>query len=178
MVVEPVGDYFSIPTDQQLATKTWYDRYTQTNIMNDASPIAYDQFSSLSINQLLKNAGHKSEVTRHDQTAGAYGAFVSGVLDLTGMSQPLYIVSPNMTSFGTALGPRGEHTIMRKVSADADYGGFGGLMLDTLQNEQDYFVCGGLTLKRLKIKLVNNHGQPINLNGTDWSFSIVFQDLQ
>ena len=178
MVVEPVGDYFSILTDQQLATKTWYDRYTQTNIMNDASPIAYDQFSPLSINHLLKNDGHKSGVTRHDQTAGAYGAFVSGVLDLTGMSQPLYIVSPNMTSFGTALGPRGEHTIMRKVSADSDYGGFGGLMLDTLQNEQDYFVCGGLTLKRLKIKLVNSHGQPINLNGTDWSFSIVFQNLQ
>ena len=146
--------------------------------MNDASPIPYDRYSPLSINHLLKNDGHKSGVTRHDQAAGAYGVFLSGVLDLTGMSQPLYITNPNMTAFGTFLGPRGEHTIMRKVSADADYGGFGGLMVDTLQNEQDYFVCGGLTLKRLMIKLVNSHGQPINLNETDWSFSIVFQDLQ
>ena len=44
VAVQPVGDYFSILTDQQLATKTWYDRYTQSNIMGDASPIAYDQF--------------------------------------------------------------------------------------------------------------------------------------
>ena len=56
-------------------------------------------------------------------------------------------------------------------------GGFGGHIVDTLQNEQDYFVCGGSTLKTLRFQLITSTGQIVNLNGADWSFSIIFQDM-
>ena len=83
-----------------------------------------------------------------------------------------------MTAFGTSQGPLGEHTIMRCICPnDASYGGFGGHIIDTLQNEQDYFVCGGSTLKTLRFKLMTITGQIINLNGANWSFSIIFQDM-
>ena len=109
---------------------------------------------------------------------GLHGAFSTGVLDLTGQSPPLFIVSPTMTAFGTSQGPLGEHTIMRCICAnDAPYGGFGGHIIDTLQNEQDYFVTGHATLKTIRFQLMTSTGQIINLNGADWSFSIIFQDM-
>ena len=55
---------------------------------------------------------------------GNFGSFLTGVLDLTGQSPPLFIVSPTMTAFGTSQGPLGEHTIMRCICPnDASYGG-------------------------------------------------------
>ena len=75
------------------------------------------------------------------------------------------------------MGPLGEHTIMRCICPDSDYGGFGGHIVDTLQNEQDYFVCGGSTLKTIRFFLMTSTGQIINLNGANWSFSVIFQDV-
>ena len=43
------------------------------------------------------------------------GAFVSGLLHLTGQSEPLYITSTNMSSLSSSLGPRGENIILRKI---------------------------------------------------------------
>ena len=109
---------------------------------------------------------------------GNFGSFLSGILDLTGQSPPLFLISPTMTAFGTSQGPLGEHTIMRCICPnDASYGGFGGHIVDTLQNEQDYFLCGGSTLKTLRFQLMTSTGQIINLNGANWSFSIIFQDM-
>ena len=86
---------------------------------------------------------------------------------------PLYISSPSLTAFGTALDPRGEHTIMKKINTKAP---FGQMILDNLTNDQDYFVCGGTTLKVITVSLINSHGHTMNLQA-DWSFSIVFQQL-
>ena len=192
--VDPIGNFFSVLTDAQLALDEWYHRFTFPSVLNDNVAIRYDRQSPASINHLLRHdgltratqmsaldsapvAGGADPVTRHDETGAAYGPWVTGVLDLTGMGQPLHIVSPNMTNFGTSMGPRGEHTIMRKVCPDSDHGGFGGHIVDTLQNEQDYFICGGLTLKTLSIQLVSSEGRVMDLNGANWSFSIIFQDL-
>jgi len=102
----------------------------------------------------------------------------SGFLNLHGRGEPLYLASPNLTSFGTSLGPRGEQTFLRKINPDPSYGGFGHVIVDVLQNEQDYFVCGGSNIiKTLEIQLVNSYGEVVPLNGTNISFSIVFQDL-
>ena len=192
--VQPIGNFFSILTDAQLALDEWYHRFNFPSVLNDNVAIRYDRHSPASINHLLRHegltrptemvvldtaplAGGADPVTRHDETGAAYGPWVTGFLDLTGMGQPLHIVSPNMTSFGTSMGPRGEHTIMRKVNPDSDHGGFGGHIVGTLQNEQDYFICGGLTLKTLSIQLVSSEGRVMDLNGANWSFSIIFQDL-
>ena len=41
---------------------------------------------------------------------------------------------------------------------------------------QDYFVCGGTTLKTLRIGLVNSFGHTLPIQ-QDWSMSIVFTQL-
>jgi hypothetical protein len=98
---------------------------------------------------------------------------VTNFINLLGEAVPLYISSPSLTAFGTALGPRGEHTIMKKINTKAP---FGQMILDNLTNDQDYFVCGGTTLKVITVSLINSHGHTMNLQA-DWSFSIVFQQL-
>ena len=100
--------------------------------------------------------------------------FTTNFLNLQGEAIPLYISSPSMTAFGTSLGPRGEHTIMKKINTKAP---FGQVILDNLTNDQDYFVCGGTTLKTVTIRLINSHGHTINMQA-DWSFSLVFQQLE
>ena len=166
---QQLSNYFSIYTDHQLSQAAIADSFAAAGIsLNPRSPT--------SINHLLRHEGH-GPVVRHDSIPGNLGSFLTGVLDLTGQSPPLFIVSPNMTAFGTSQGPLGEHTIMRCICPnDASYGGFGGHIIDTLQNEQDYFVCGGSTLKNLRFQLITITGQSVNLNGADWSFSIIFQD--
>ena len=167
---DQLQNHFEIYTDNQLETPS-------VQALFSARGISYGQRSPASINHLLCHTGHGA-TTKHDWGAGSHGSFHSGVLDLTGQSPPLFIVSPNMTAFGTSQGPLGEHTIMRCICPnDASYGGFGGHIIDTLQNEQDYFVCGGSTLKNLRFQLITITGQSVNLNGADWSFSIIFQDM-
>ena len=51
------------------------------------------------------------------------------------------------------------------------------MILDNLTNDQDYFVCGGTTLKTVTIRLINCFGHAMNLQA-DWSFSLVFQQLE
>ena len=86
---------------------------------------------------------------------------------------PLCITSPQLTSFGSTLGPRGEHTICKKVNAQSN--GFGGMILGMTQHEQDHIICGSANLQTLTFKLVNARGQVVNLNGGHMSFSILFQ---
>jgi hypothetical protein len=50
-----------------------------------------------------------------------------------------------------------------------DYGG-------TLQNqERSYF--GPVNLRKLGIRLISNKGDVIDLNGSDWSFSLLVESL-
>ena len=163
-----LNNYFSVLTDHQLSQPAVASQFT-------VAGIPLNRLSPSSINHLLRHDGHGPPL--RFQRVGNMGSFLSGVLDLTGQSPPLYIASPNMTAFGTSMGPIGEHTIMRCICPDGDYGGFGGHIVDTLQNEQDYFVCGGATLKTLRFCLMDSTGQIVNLNGANWSFSIIFQDM-
>ena len=96
----------------------------------------------------------------------------TGYLQLDG-HMPLYITSPQLTSFGSTLGPRGEHTICKKVNAQSL--GFGGQILDLTVHEQDHIICGGANLQTLTFRLVNARGMVVNLNGAHMSFSILFQ---
>ena len=42
-------------------------------------------------------------------------------------------------------------------------------------NKRDYF--GPVTLRKLHIKLMDDNGQPINLNGQDWQFSLLIDHV-
>ena len=62
---------------------------------------------------------------------------------------------------------------MKQINTKAP---FGQVILDNLTNDQDYFVCGGTTLKAIAVNLINSFGYRMNLQA-GWSFSLVFQQL-
>ena len=49
---------------------------------------------------------------------------------------------------------------------------YGGTLQD---NDRKYF--GPVNITKLRIQLLNDHGDVINLNGNNWSFSLVFEYL-
>ena len=49
---------------------------------------------------------------------------------------------------------------------------YGGTLQD---NDRKYF--GPVTITKLRIQLLNDHGDIVNLNGANWSFSFVFEYL-
>ena len=49
---------------------------------------------------------------------------------------------------------------------------FGGMLQD---NDRKYF--GPVNVRRITVQLVNDHGDIVNLNGTNWSFSIICEYL-
>ena len=102
------------------------------------------------------------------------GAFESGSLDLLGNSTPLYITSPELTSFGSSHGPRGESTIIRRISNSAD---FGYMIHDRGFYELDYFVGASPSIMTLSFRLQQQNGMTVNLHGAEWSFSLIFQEL-
>jgi hypothetical protein len=88
---------------------------------------------------------------------------------------PLYIVSPDICRFNSCQGPRGEHTILRRIGASAS---FGETLRDNLTTDLDYFIVASETLKTMRFKLVNGQGAVVPLHGAEWSFSIIFQPLE
>ena len=111
----------------------------------------------------VKNPESISEILmlgRGDNTLPIGAVGTTGYLQLDG-HMPLDITSPQLTSFGRTLGPRGEHTICKKVNAQSL--GFGGQILDLTQHEQDHIVCGGSNLQTLTFRLVNARGQVLSL---------------
>ena len=86
---------------------------------------------------------------------------------------PIYITCPSIGAFGTSMGPRGENIFIKKLNTKAP---FGQVIIDNAHHEQDYFVCGGTTLKTLSIRLVNSYGHTLPIQ-QDWSMSIVFTQL-
>ena len=108
--------------------------------------------------------------------SGSYGGiWTSGHLHLYGENVVLYIQSPELTSFNSSQGPQGESTIMRRINTNnVPYGSF---VCDKGFFELDYFVAACRSLKTFTIRLVNARGSEVNLNGHDWSFSLIFQEL-
>jgi hypothetical protein len=117
----------------------------------------------------------------YDNPVGAYPLnnvnrpFESNVLDLAAENLPLYIVSPDICRFNSSQGPRGEHTILRRIGASAS---FGETLRDNLTTDLDYFIVASETLKTMRFKLVNGQGAVVPLHGAEWSFSIIFQPLE
>ena len=81
-----------------------------------ASAVASDINQPESIAEILALPHGKNQIAVND-------VGTTGYLQLDG-HMPLYITSPQLTSFGSTLGPRGEHMICKKVNAQSL--GFGG----------------------------------------------------
>ena len=46
---------------------------------------------------------------------------------------------------------------------------------DLVENERAYF--GPVDIERMRVKLIDDKGNPINLNGLDWSFTLCVEEL-
>ena len=80
-----------------------------------------------------------------------------------------------MGSFST-LGPRpGELTVIKKVPVMAK---FGSTNVDLNALPFDYLDCSKQTLRTLRFRLTDVHGNVLPLNDSNISFSIVFQMSQ
>ena len=83
------------------------------------------------------------------------------------------LLAPASEPLAPAWG-RAERTFfIKKLNTKAP---FGQVIIDNAHHEQDYFVCGGTTLKTLSIRLVNSYGHTLPIQ-QDWSMSIVFTQL-
>ena len=105
--------------------------------------------------------------------AGAPG-IRSGVLDLFGHGTPIYIMSPDLSSL-SSLGPRGESSILAKVTQVEE---FGKVITHSPFAELDYFRANSETFKRIRVRLIFSNGCPVDLHGSNWSFSVIFQQAE
>lgn len=145
---------FLIFTNEDLLTKcnnTWAGRYYTPN-------------NPQSLNSVLRNDNNIPL-----QIYSAVTPFVSGIVDLLGI-HTLYIVSSSLSTYNN-IGPRSERNILKKVICNA---GFGELIVDTFINESDYTDVSDRVLKQIDFKLTDTYGNLVDLNGSNWSFSIVF----
>jgi len=58
------------------------------------------------------------------------------------------------------------------IPAGSTYVEFGG----TLQNQERVYF-GPVNIRRMTIKLINDRGEPVDLNGANWSFSFICEQL-
>ena len=156
-------------SDIQLANDTIFNMFTVSGPANDDSPTVYDRNDPKSMSEALRIEGNAESIS---QIYNANRPWESGIIDIDHENQPLYITSTNMCMFNSSMGPRGEHIYLRRIGASAP---FGSTLRDQLQTDLDYFVCAGEAIKTLHFRLVNARGATVNLNGSDWSFAVIFQ---
>jgi len=82
----------------------------------------------------------------------------------------IYMRSPNISSFNT-IGCNGESSIIKKIPVNAAPGE---VITSFITSSTDFIPCNSLTLKTIEIQLHDVHGNPIQLHGSNWSFSILF----
>ena len=70
------------------------------------------------------------------------------------------------------VGPRGERTILAKVPVTVAYGSL--LVWTGSHGDHDYIECGVRSVKTLKLELRDARGNLLDLNGTSWSATLIF----
>lgn len=139
---------FVILTDKQLSP---------TNSLSFT--VSYDTDNPKSMNDVLRNSGLPTDSSTYE----------SGFLDLNGISN-IYISSANIGSHDT-IGCKGERNILKKVQVSSSYGF---MIFDNVVATHDYFKVSKQMLKTLYFSLKDANGNIINLNGSHWSFSMIF----
>ena len=70
------------------------------------------------------------------------------------------------------VGPRGERTILAKIPVTAAYGSL--LVWTGSHGDHDYIECGVRSIKTLKLELRDARGNLLDLKGTSWSATLIF----
>ena len=124
------------------------------------SGAAYNQNNLSSANELISN---------FQRVVGNTASPAQYHLNLTSIRN-IYIRSPNISSFNT-IGCNGESSIIKKVPINAAPGE---MITSFITSSTDFIPCNNLTLRTIEIQLQDVNGNIINLHGSNWSFSILF----
>ena len=157
--VDPVTNKITIAqNDGSLAMMSF-------RILSDAAVASLNQsaFGSAPYNSINDVLNNYSITTTEDWK------WTSGYVNLHTVRN-LYISSSNLGTYST-LTLRGDRDIIKKVPVSA---GANEVIFNSIMVAQDYLDCSRQTLHRMEFKLEDVDGNTVDLNGLDWSFSIIF----
>ena len=103
--------------------------------------------------------------------SAVYVDVISGFLNLLRYSH-LYIASEDLSSFNT-IGINGECSILKKIPVTVT---FGSIVVDQTYLQTDCTDVTGKTLRQIRFRLIDSDGKLVNLNGADWSMSLLFNN--
>ena len=95
----------------------------------------------------------------------------SGFVDLRRV-HTLYIHSPSFGAYNS-VGPRGERTIIAKIPCAVGYGQL--VSYQSSASEHDFVEAGVSGLTTLRLELRDAGGRLLDLHGTHWSASLLFE---
>ena len=95
----------------------------------------------------------------------------SGLIDLRRVHS-LYVHSPSFGAYNS-VGPRGERTILAKIPCSVGYGQL--VVFQGAASEHDYIEAGVSGLTTLRLELRDAGGRLLNLHGTHWSATLLFE---
>ena len=84
----------------------------------------------------------------------------------------LYVHSPSFGAYNS-VGPRGERTITAKIPCAVGYGQL--VTYQSSASEHDYIEAGVSGLTTLRLELRESGGRLLDLHGTHWSATLLFE---
>ncbi len=95
----------------------------------------------------------------------------NGFVDLRRV-HTLYVHSPSFGAYNS-VGPRGERTILAKIPCGVGYGQL--VSYQSSASEHDYVEAGVSGLTTLRLELRDAGGRLLDLHGTHWSATLLFE---
>ena len=157
--VDPVTNKITIQTTQgSLAMISLLILSDEQVALENISYIGSKAYNS--INTVLSNYG-TSRYVDYKWTSGFVNLYTI---------RNIYLRSANLGTYST-LTLRGERDVIKKIPVSA---GANEVVFNSIMVAQDYLDCSRQTLSRLEFSLEDVEGNTIDLNGVDWSFSLIF----
>ena len=103
--------------------------------------------------------------------SAVYLDMISGFLNLLRYNH-LYISSEDLSSFNT-IGKIGERSVLKKIPVTV---AFGSIIVDQTYLQSDATDVTGKKLRQIRFRLIDSEGKLVNLNGADWSMSLLFNN--
>lgn len=135
-------------TDKSLASGAQGEYLTEAKTINNIINLDADQF-------LFNNESFVSYLDLH-------------------VVRNLYLLSSALASYDT-VSNFGNDTIIKKIPVR---GNVNDIIFDNASEGFDYLNVSRRTLRHIDFKLVDTNNKVVNLNGTHWSLSVVFQRMK
>jgi hypothetical protein len=148
------------------------------DLMNNMSVFGQDfnmfdlQSANAIIGNLTRSYNSVIDIEASNKAKSAvYQDMTTGFLNLMRYSH-IYIASEDLSSFNT-MGINGECSILKKVPVTVT---FGSIIVDQTYMRTDSTDVTGKNLRQIRFRLIDSDGKLVNLNGADWSMSLVFNN--